>query len=209
LKSKNSVFQLLLWGILIFVLIGISVVFFLKNQGSKVSTHSAHFYGEVPDFALVEKNGYPITKADLLGNNWIADLIFTRCQGQCPFMTQKMIELRKRVPKNEKLKWVSISVDPSWDTPQVLSEYAKKYHADFDDWLFLTGDKEKVFSLIRKGFRLGLEEEGGSVAEPIIHSNRFILVDREGKICGMYPATDEEALQKLQQDVMKLLKEKS
>jgi protein SCO1/2 len=120
-------------------------------------------------------------------------------------MTQKMIELRKKVPKNEKLKWVSISVDPSWDTPHVLSEYAKKYDANFDDWLFLTGDKEKVFSLIRNGFRLGLEEEGGSAAEPIIHSNRFILVDREGKISGMYPATDEEALKKLQKDVIKLL----
>jgi len=115
------------------------------------------------------------------------------------------MELREKIPKSERLKWVSVSVDPSWDTPQVLSEYAKKHHANFDDWLFLTGDKEKVFSLIRKGFRLGLEEEGGSIAEPIIHSNRFILVDSEGKIRGMYPATDEEALKKLQKDVIKLL----
>jgi protein SCO1/2 len=188
------------------VLIGISVAFFVKSQNLKDS-ETLPLYGEVPDFSLIEKTGRKVTKADLSGKIWIADFIFTRCQGQCPYMTQKMAELKKAIPKNENLKWVSISVDPSWDTPEILSKYAEEQKVSAGEWFFLTGSKEEIFSLIRNGFRLGVEEEG-SIAEPIMHSNRFILIDQDSKIRGMYPATDEEALKKLQQDVMALLREK-
>lgn len=161
-------------------------------------------YGEVPDFSLTERSGMAFSREKLKGQIWIADFIFTRCGGQCLLMSEKMKEIQNILPQN--IKYVSISVDPRWDTPEVLTQYAQKYEAKKDQWFFLTGDREKIFSLAGEGFHLGVEE-GGTSVEPIMHSNRFVLVDGQSRIRGIYSAIDSEALERLEKEAKALLSE--
>jgi len=160
-------------------------------------------YGTVPAFSLADQTGKTITLHDLAGHVWIADFIFTNCGGTCPVMSQSMRKLQDALP--QEIRMVSFTVDPTRDTPQVLGEYAKRYGAREDRWLFLTGEKDILYNLSIKGFKLALEDTGGTEVEPITHSSRFVLVDRQGQIRGYYSGVDEEELKRLSEDVKTLL----
>ncbi|QQR74181.1 MAG: SCO family protein [Holophagales bacterium] len=166
--------------------------------------------GVVPDFAFVERDGGTVRRADLAGRPWVADFIFTRCVLSCPRLTAQMKQFRTRLP--ESVRSVSISVDPEFDTPEVLLEYAGRYQIYGRDWLFLTGRRDDVLSLIRDGFKVSasLPEPGQIVdpREPILHSTRFVLVDGANRIRGYYDGFDEEALAKLLGDLSLVLDEK-
>ena len=115
----------------------------------------------------------------------------------------EMSKLEKALPPE--IRFVSFTVDPARDTPEVLNEYAKRYNADTNRWMFLTGEKTALYDLCVKGFKLALEDSGGTEVEPITHSTRFVLVDKNAQIRGYYGGTDEEDLTKLSADVKKLL----
>jgi protein SCO1/2 len=152
-------------------------------------------YGAVPAFSLVDQHSRTVTNQTLQGSPWIADFIFTRCSGQCPMMTAQLSKVGADVPKDVKL--VSFTVDPAWDSPHVLSEYAEDYGAD-SRWLFVTGDPAVIRRICRDGFKLSVSDD----VDPglLTHSSRLALVDREGKIRGYYEASDEAALRQLRQD---------
>ena len=160
-------------------------------------------FNTVPDFTLIERSLREVSRQDLAGEVWIADFIFTHCAGTCPLMTAKMRKLQDTLPAEIQL--VSFSVDPVQDTPEVLKEYAQRYGADPKRWLFLTGNKDAIYKLSIEGFKLGLDDSG-SAAEPITHSTRFALVDRQGRIRGYYGMNDETALVRLAKDVKALLR---
>jgi protein SCO1/2 len=159
-------------------------------------------YSAVPDFALTERSGREVTRQELSGHVWIADFIFTRCSGICPAMSSNMKKLQERLPKEIRL--VSFSVDPEHDTLEVLTEYARRYEADPERWLFLTGDTPTMQKLSVEGFKLAMDPTSGTKIEPILHSSRFVLVDRKGKIRGYYGMEDPDALDRLAADVRKL-----
>jgi protein SCO1 len=159
-------------------------------------------YGSVPDFSLTERSNRKVGRQDLAGKVWIADFIFTRCAGICPVMSANMRKLQDRLPPEIHL--VSFSVDPYNDTPAVLTEYANRYGADRDRWLFLTGEPEAVQKLSVGGFKLALDTTQGTEAEPITHSSRMALVDKEGRIRGYYGTEEPEALERLVEDAKKL-----
>lgn len=160
-------------------------------------------YYPVPDFTLTDQAGKAVTRQDLAGKVWVADFIFTNCGGTCPLMTGRMRKLQDALPPEIRL--VSFTVDPSRDTPEVLANYAKQHGAADDRWIFLTGRKDELYDLSIKGFKLALEEGTGTEAEPITHSTRFVLVDREGQIRGYYSGMEEDALQRLIEDARRLL----
>ena len=160
-------------------------------------------YSAVPDFSLTERSNRPITRADLNGKVWVADFIFTQCGGICPTMSSNMEKLQERLPKEVML--ISFSVDPTNDTPEVLTEYAKRYNADPERWLFLTGDAEALRRLSIDGFKLALDPTSGTEAEPITHSSRFALVDRKGNLRGYYGMEDADTLARIVADVKNLL----
>ena len=160
-------------------------------------------FSAVPDFNLTERSNRPVARKDLDGQIWVADFIFTRCAGICPTMSSHMKTLQERLPKEVRL--VSFSVDPQNDTPEVLTEYAKRYDADPERWLFLTGDPDAIQKLSIGGFKLALDPSGGTESEPITHSSRLVLVDRQGHIRGYYGTEDADALDRLVADAKKLL----
>ena len=166
-------------------------------------------YGPVPAFDLVERSGSKISLADLRGKVWIADFIYTSCEDTCPLQTATMAKLQERWAKSPELTLVSFSVDPERDDPAVLSRYADRFKADARRWLFLTGGKEEIGQLVQDGFRLSAAAvtEAGSHQPVILHSPRFVLIDRKSDIRGYYDSRDPGALSRLNQDVATLLKD--
>ena len=161
-------------------------------------------YGEVPAFTLVDQQGQSVSRDTLRGSVWVADFIFTRCAGQCPMMSAQMAQLAARLPHDSGVRLVSFTVDPAWDTPDVLAHYAAQYRQSTSAWSFLTGDEATIRRLCREGFHVALSEQGTD-AEPITHSTRLVLVDRQGQIRGSYEATDEAAVRQLRRDLRRVL----
>lgn len=161
----------------------------------------------LPEFSLTERDGSTVRRADLAGSPWVADFVFTRCALSCPRLTARMKELRARLP--ESVRTVSFSVDPEHDTPEVLARYARQWGIEGRSWLLLTGGREEIWRLIREGFLLPVEPAPEVVASPILHSNRFVLVDSEARVRGTYEAFEEDALDRLLADLDAVLAEES
>lgn len=169
--------------------------------GCSRSTDIPSYY-PLPEFSLTDQAGKSVTLHDLAGRVWVADFIFTSCGGTCPLITANMRKLQDVLPPEIRL--VSITVDPARDTPEILAAYAGEHGAAGDRWLFLTGDKQALYDLCVKGFKLPLDTEGGTAAEPIVHSTRFVLVDKRGEIRGYYSGIEEDELKRLAIDANRL-----
>jgi cytochrome oxidase Cu insertion factor (SCO1/SenC/PrrC family) len=182
-----------------------AIVVVLIISCSSVKQEPLPVLGTLPEFSLTERSGEPFGLKDLRGQVWVADFIFTNCAGTCPIMTTAMTDIQKTVlaEKLDDVKLVSITVDPERDTPEVLQRFADGYGALTGRWYFLTGDGAAIQQLANKGFLLSAAT-GGSPEEPIIHSNRFVLVDRQGRIRGYYDGTEEEGVKQLLKDLKKL-----
>lgn len=163
---------------------------------------------DVPDFTLTERDGSTVTRDTLAGNIWVAGFIFTHCPGPCPTMTMNMRNLQTRFRNEEAVRLVLISVDPERDTPERLREYAGRYNADPEQWLFLTGDRREIFDLSVKGFKLAADA-GGSEEHPVVHSQRFVLIDWDGRIRQYFDGTDPDEVRALEAAIRRLLKEKA
>jgi protein SCO1/2 len=176
---------------------------------SSVKQEPLPILSTVPDFTLTERSGQPFGLNDLRGQVWVADFIFTNCAGTCPIMTTAMTEIQQMAidEKFDDVKLLSITVDPERDTLEALQRFAAGYGAVKDRWYFLTGDGAAIQQLANNGFLLSAAASGGPAAEPIIHSNRFVLVDRQGRIRGYYDGTDEEGAAQLLKDLKKLYRE--
>src|SRR6516162_9674352 len=128
------------------------------------------------DFELVERSGRSTSARDLANRVCIASFIFTRCPLSCPRITTVMKDVEARLAATDVLL-LSFSVDPEYDTPAVLAEFARRYAASPDRWWFLTGPKETIYGLVRERFKLPLMEAGPSDSaadrEAITHSDRL------------------------------------
>jgi protein SCO1/2 len=155
--------------------------------------------GTVPGFALTERSGSVVRAADLEGSVWVAGFIFTRCPDICPALTARMADLQKTLGESGGgVRLVSFSVDPTHDTPDVLRGYAERAGAR-GDWLFLTGPRDQLATLLKDGFRVAFADDGPAEA-PITHSDRLVLVDRALRIRGYYHGRNTEDLARLSRD---------
>ena len=192
--------RIVLWAVLVAVLLGVAVA---AGWSRLTRTPPPPVLGQVPPFALINRDGRPVTLASLAGAPWIADFVFTRCAASCPMMTARLARLGKELPAGEQVRRVSFTVDPVHDTPEVLARYAATFQAPAD-WLFLTGPEPDLHRLSREGFKLAIDVpkgDAGSTVEPILHSTRFVLVDGEGRIRGYYDGGDEAAMGRLVRDL--------
>ena len=166
-------------------------------------------HGSVPDFLLIERSGKKIALADLRGATWIADFIYTTCTDTCPLQSAEMSKLQDELRPKNPLRFVSFSVDPDHDTPAVLTAYAQRFKADGDRWLFLTGDKEQISNLIQAGFHLSAAplKQSGADSGVILHSPRFVLIDKNSQIRGYYDSREPDALARLKSDARTLSNE--
>ncbi len=182
---------------------------FLKEHIQKSETAGA-FVGSLPvlgrvqSFALTDEQGRPFTLDRLRGKIWIANFIFTRCGGQCPLMSRHVEKIQKLLPKEAPVQLISITVDPDYDKPAILKEYAKEYVAQQERWHFLTGSHKAIATLMRDSFHLPGAAASNDPKEPLYHSDRFVLVDQAFQIRGYYTGTDEASVDKLVNDMGRL-----
>jgi len=167
-------------------------------------------FGAVPDFTFTERDGREITLSVLKGKVWIVNFIYTNCPDTCPVQSAQMRQIQDEFKHENDLRLVSITVDPKRDTPEVLSEYARRFSADPGRWLFLTGEKESIYKFAQEGFHLGAveipHEKRPKSGATHTHSPRFVLVDRTAQIRGYYVSTDAEAMKRLRRDLKILLR---
>jgi protoheme IX farnesyltransferase len=161
-------------------------------------------YGELPAFELVDQSGRPFTRGTMLKQPWLVDFIFTSCSGVCIPMTRRMVDLQR---EDLPVRFLSISVDPARDTPEVLAAYRDKWEGDLERWSLAVGSQEDVLSLANEAFKL---PAGTGEATPVdgmpalFHSQRYALVDRMGRVRGYYSHDDELAIEQLRRDVAAL-----
>jgi protein SCO1/2 len=166
-------------------------------SGCRVSS-GLPVYGTVESFALVAEDGKRFTQDDLADRVWVADFIFTTCNGPCPRMSTHMHKLQEMTRDVPDVQLLSFTIDPDRDTPEVMRAYAKRYKADPRRWRFLTGEKKELRKVSLDSFRLQ------DIGVKLEHSSRFVLVDRKNRIRGYYDTTDTNFLNDIASDIRKL-----
>ncbi|MEH7113489.1 lipoprotein [Neobacillus niacini] len=159
----------------------------------------------VNDFSAVTEENIPFEKKNLDGKIWVADFIFTNCADVCPPMTANMTKLQKMVADEElkNVEFVSFSVDPTIDTPEILSAYAKNFGLNTDNWTFLTGySQEFIETYARETFKTLVKkpQEGNQV----IHQTYFFLVGPDSKVKKIYDGYKEVPYDEMLDDIKAL-----
>lgn len=218
--------QWMVWGGLVLTITAIVAAFLIQRgrehrTGSDWKSISGYtdFPGKappvlfaVPDFALTNQGGQVVTRSNLLGQVWLADIIFTRCAGPCPEMTRRMAEFQSTIPSDLPVKFVTLTTDPENDTPTVLQSYARRFLAQSGRWHFLTGTKRQIADLAVGGLKLtALEKEPDkreNLEDLFIHSTLFVLIDQQSRAREVFESDDPAMKSKLLPAIMKLLQEK-
>ena len=165
-------------------------------------------YHTIPDFAFVDQDSSLVTPETFKGSVYVADFFFTTCPTICPKMKSQMLRVYEKYEGNERVKFLSHSIDPAHDTVAVLRDYADRLGVDSDRWHFITGDKEAIFDIAQNSYMASaLEDE----AEPggLVHSGAFLLVDSKRRVRGHYDGTKAEEVDQLMRDIDLLLKEEN
>lgn len=156
---------------------------------------------QLPEFEFPECLGGTISRDSMVGKRWLASFVFTRCVETCPVITRHVSELHSRVAdSNPDFRFVTFSVDSSFDTAEVLKKYAETFRADHERWKFLTGDENEIHDLIRRGFAQFVKTNLGEMRKPgfeVAHSNRAVLVNENGIPVATYLMTDPEHVVRL------------
>jgi protein SCO1 len=171
-------------GLLIVILATSSVL--TRLEGKRRPGLTLPVIGPVADFTLTNQAGQRVTLADLRGQPWVADIIFTRCAGPCPRMTKQMESLQNALPADSRAKLITLTTDPEFDTPEVLKKYAEHFKANTDRWSFLTGTKQQIAALGMDSLKLTAvekkPEERTDADDLFIHSTIFVVVDKQGRL---------------------------
>ncbi|MBZ0328444.1 MAG: SCO family protein [Altibacter sp.] len=170
--------------------------------------------GKVPNFSFTNQDEKTITNEDYKGKVYVVEFFFTTCPSICPIMNENMVKIQNEFYGNPNVAIASFSIDPEYDTPKILKEYAKSYKITNPNWHLLTGDKQKIHSLANQGFNLYVGDapqvEGG-----FEHSGFFALIDQDGNIRSRidengnpviyYDGLEAEGIQMIIEDIKELL----
>lgn len=186
-------------------LIGLAYVS-LKSTRPPALPSNLERISKVPGFQLTDQTGKSITLEDLKGKIWAANFIFTRCKGPCPITVLRMQDLNTKLKKvRGNVELVTFTVDPEYDTPEILKTFGEQQGADPASWKFLTGTPDAIKNIVVTGLLQPIAKEPDGTPA---HSTRVVLVDGEGWLRGYQDGLDPEAVQKLMVDIGELLREK-
>jgi protein SCO1 len=207
-KRDSHVLEWIIWSALALTIAGVLAAFVWTRFANRLQKPLVTA-GEVPPFSLTNQFGQTTTLTNLLGHVWVADVIFTRCPMSCERMTQRMRALQEQLPAS--VRFVSLTADPGYDSPQVLAKYADRHQADSSRWLFLTGVKTNVYKLAIDGLKFAVldkTEQKITDDDLFIHSTSFVLVDKRGQIRGWFEGAEEEERKQLVAAVKRLQRER-
>jgi len=160
-------------------------------------------YHKIADFSLTNQNGKIITQKDYKDKIYVADFFFTTCQTICPIMTKNMHEVQKQFITDDEIMILSHTVTPDIDTVAQLKRYSKEKNVNALKWNLVTGDKKQIYELARKSY-LAVKDDGDGGPFDMIHTENFMLIDKERQIRGFYDGTDMEEIERLIDDIKTL-----
>lgn len=169
------------------------------------TVHHVRKYHTIADFSLTNQNGKTITQADYRDKIYVADFFFTTCPTICPIMTKNMAAIQEEIKDDDEILLLSHSVTPQIDSVAQLKKYALEKGVMDKKWNLVTGDKKQIYELARKSY-LAVKTDGDGGPFDMIHTENFILVDKERRIRGFYDGTDPEEMDMLLSD-LKVLKD--
>lgn len=206
---------------IIITIIGITIAYFMIDRPKTLkvynpidinpdlvdeSIQSVDKYHRVGSFKLTNQDGKVITENDYRNKIYITDFFFVTCPTICPKMTDQMHRVYNEFKDNNDIMFLSHTVMPEADSVPVLKEYANKLKVSSDKWNFVTGDKKQIYNLARKTYFAAITEGDGGVND-FIHTENFVLVDKEKRLRGFYDGTSKEDIDRLIKDINALLYE--
>lgn len=153
-------------------------------------------YHKIPFFEFTNQWHQVTSSKDVEGKVYVTDYFFTTCQSICPIMNKNLDKIYAKFAQREDFLILSHTVDPETDSVSVLKNYSDLHRVTDKKWLFLTGEKSKLYELARKGYLLNAEEGNGE-SDDFIHTQNFALIDKEGHIRGFYDGTDSTDIVRL------------
>ena len=219
IKSFLKRYGLLIVFFIVFSVVAISSFNYVQTQEKKLPIYSPSMvsdelveedlryvkkYHRISDFSLLNQNGNNVTQEDYKNKIYVADFFFTTCPDICPIMTGNMLYLQENL-KDTNVMLASFSVTPKIDTVEVLKEYSTLKGVDDSRWNLMTGNKKQIYDLARKSYLVAkaipdVKNHG------MIHTENFVLVDRDKRIRGYYDGTNIEDMDKLLDDIQILIK---
>jgi protein SCO1/2 len=176
----------------------------VKVVNGKTVTDSA--FHTIPDFAFVDQYGDTVTAKTMANKIYVADFFFTTCPTICPKMKVQLKRVYEKFKGNPNVMLLSHTIDPEHDSVAVLNKFAQDLGVTGNQWLFVTGDREKIYDIAQGSYMVTAQADpsapGGSV-----HSGAFILVDKDRHIRGIYDGTTEAGVDELMKDMNRLLAE--
>jgi protein SCO1 len=183
---------------------------------NKFKTPKLVTIGKVPPFKFTNQDDKLITNSFYDGKVYVVEFFFTTCPTICPKMNENMLKIQNEFYGNLDFGIASFSINPKYDTPQILKEYAETHGATSQNWNFLTGDQAEIYELANVGFTLYAGEDSNAEGG-FEHSGMFALVDKEGNIrsrldeygnpIAFYDGLDPKGVQQIKEDIKILLKE--
>lgn len=164
-------------------------------------------YHTIAPFSITNHNGETITEKDYENTIYVADFFFTTCPSICPIMTKNMYALQQKLSPYPDVKLLSFSVTPEIDTVAQLKRYAIENKVDDNRWNLATGNKKEIYQLARKSY-LVVKEDGDGGPHDMIHTENFVLVDKQKRIRGYYDGTQASAMDDILRDIVILIEEK-
>lgn len=177
--------------------------YFGPKKALKVNDTSYH---SIPDFEFINQYNEKVTKKTVAGKIYVTEYFFTTCQSICPIMNTNLERVYKEFKNEPKFMILSHTVDPEIDSVAVLMDYAKLHGVSDKRWLFLTGEKPKLYEMARKGYVLNAEEGKGD-SDDFIHTQNFALIDDKGHIRGFYDGTDSLEINRLIMEIKLLIQD--
>ncbi len=206
MEPINKTVQFAVWGFLAAIVLGLVIAWgLLRDPPLPV-------LGSIPAFQLVDQSGRTVAETDLRNHIAVFNIIFTRCGGPCPRITAQMKEILEAISPHLPVRYISLTSDPDYDTPEKLRDYGARYQADFRRWWFVTGGKSELYDFAIKGLRFTVidnqEAASRSMEDLFIHSLKFVVVDRQGRIRAYLDGGEPDTVKKVRAAVRRLLREK-
>lgn len=197
-----------LWFYIGFFALLLVVFYLVLFSGTDLWKKKLPVMSEVKEFAFVNQLGDTITNHEVTGKVHVVEFFFTTCKGICPKMNTNMLTIASDFANEDDFMILSHTVDPDVDSVGRLKVYADSLKADGTRWMFLTGSKEKLYEAARKSYLL--DDQNNTTApieEQFVHTQLFALVDRAGRVRGIYDGLSKKELTKLDTDIRLILSE--
>ena len=171
----------------------------------KIQKNGDTLFHTIPSFSFIDQDSNTVTNKTFEGKIYVADFFFTSCPSICPIMTKQMKRMYDYFKDENKLMFISHSIDTRHDSVPVLKAYSSKLNIDDKKWRFITGDKDEIHALANDYFNVAYEDQDAPGGYD--HSGKIILVDPDGHIRSFCEGTDPESVDGFIKDIENLLKE--